>query len=183
MRNFPTARWAVAEAMRAYHDELNRQNQERRAQTSADRQALAKVERAIASMIAAIEDGMYQPAMKARMTELERQKSEIAARLAEAEPDLQDVNPNIAEVYRRKVSRLTEALADPHTNTEAASAIRSLIGEIVLKPMRQARRRPRSATRRADIDPRFRWRTEHAGNFRFPSYDNAAASPPNQILR
>ncbi len=77
---------AVAEAVRAYHDELNRHNRERRAQTSADRPALAKVERAIASIIAAIEDGMYQPTMKMRMTELEQQKAEIAARLAIDEP-------------------------------------------------------------------------------------------------
>ena len=34
---------AVAEAARAYHEELNRQKQDRRAQTSADRQALAKM--------------------------------------------------------------------------------------------------------------------------------------------
>lgn len=125
---------AVAEAVRAYHDELNRQNRERRAQTSADRPALAKVERAIASMIAAIEDGMYQPTMKARMTELEQQKAEIAARLAADEPLSLDVNPNIAEVYRRKVERLTDALADPQTNQEAATVIRSLIGDIVLTP-------------------------------------------------
>ena len=125
---------AVAEAVRAYHDELNRHNRERRAQTSADRPALAKVERAIASIIAAIEDGMYQPTMKVRMTELEQQKAEIAARLAIDEPQLLDVNPNIAEVYRRKVEHLSVALADPQANREAATAIRSLIGEIVLMP-------------------------------------------------
>lgn len=125
---------AVAEAVRAYHEELNRQNRERRAQTSADRPALAKVERAIASIIAAIEDGMYQPTMKERMTELEQQKAEITARLAVDEPQLLDVNPNIAEVYRRKVEHLSDALADPQANQEAATAIRSLIGEIVLTP-------------------------------------------------
>ena len=67
---------AVAEAVRAYHEELNRQNHERRGQTNADRHALAKVERAINGIMAAIEDGMYQPAMKVRMAELERQKAE-----------------------------------------------------------------------------------------------------------
>jgi site-specific DNA recombinase len=125
---------AVAEAVRAYHEETNRLNHERRAQSSADRQALAKIERAIASMIAAIEDGLYQPAMKARMAELESQKLEIAARLEGSEPRPLDVNPNIAEIYRRKVARLSNALSDPKTNQEAASAIRSLIGEIVLTP-------------------------------------------------
>ena len=38
---------AVAEAVRAYHEEMNRQNHERRAQTDADRHALPKIERAI----------------------------------------------------------------------------------------------------------------------------------------
>ncbi len=125
---------AVAQAVRAYHEETNRLNQERRAQTSADRLALAKIERAIASMIAAIEDGLYQPTMKARMAELESQKVGIAARLEGSEPRPLDVNPNVAEVYRRKVARLSDALVDPHTNQEAAAAIRSLIGEIVLTP-------------------------------------------------
>jgi site-specific DNA recombinase len=125
---------AVAEAVRAYHSEMNRLNQERRALSQADRQALAKIERAIASMITAIEDGLYQPAMKARMGELEQQKAEIVARLSVDEPQLPDVNPNIAEIYRRKVARLTDALSDPQTNQEAAMALRSLIGDIVLTP-------------------------------------------------
>jgi site-specific DNA recombinase len=77
---------------------------------------------------------MYQPAMKARMTELERQKAEIEARLRGAAADLPDVNPNVAEVYRRKVMCLAEALADVRANQEAAAAIRSLIGEVVLTP-------------------------------------------------
>jgi len=36
----------------------------------------------------AIEDGMYQPAMKARMEELVQQKAEIEARFADAPADL-----------------------------------------------------------------------------------------------
>jgi site-specific DNA recombinase len=125
---------AVAEAVRAYHIEMNRQNQDRRAQSATDRQALGKIERAIAGIIAAIEDGLYQPAMKARMAELEQQKSDITARLASDAPPLPDVNPNIADIYRRKVVHLTDALNDPQTNQEASMALRSLIGDIVLTP-------------------------------------------------
>ena len=65
---------AVAEAVRAYHQEMNRQNHERRAQTDTDRRTLPKIELAITGIMAAIEDGMYQPAMKTRMAELEREK-------------------------------------------------------------------------------------------------------------
>jgi hypothetical protein len=82
----------------------------------------------------AIEDGMYQPAMKARMSELEQQKAEIEARLAEAPADVPDVHPNIAEHYRAKVIRLAETLAEPESNGEAREDIRSLVGEVVITP-------------------------------------------------
>jgi hypothetical protein len=77
---------------------------------------------------------MYQPAMKARIAELERQRAEIETRLRDTPADLPDVNPNVAEIYRRKVTRLADALADSQASREAASAIRSLIGDVVLTP-------------------------------------------------
>src|SRR3546814_10592781 len=68
------------------------------------------------------------------MDDLERQKAEIMARMAEAPADVPDIHPNIAEIYRAKVVHLTEALADPELHSEAADAIRSLVGEVVLTP-------------------------------------------------
>jgi site-specific DNA recombinase len=82
----------------------------------------------------AIEDGMYQPAMKARMAELERQKAEIDGWISGTAPELPDVNSNVAEIYRRKVARLAEALTDSQAGQEAAVAIRSPIGDVVLTP-------------------------------------------------
>ena len=104
---------AVAEAVRAYAEETNRPNHDRRAQAETDRRALHKIERAIAGIMAAIEDGLYQPSMKARMDELERQKAEIAERLAQVPADIPDVHPNVANVYRKNVAQFTEALDDP----------------------------------------------------------------------
>jgi site-specific DNA recombinase len=77
---------------------------------------------------------MYQPAMKARMGELEQQKAEIQKRLAGAPANMPDVHPNIAEHYRAKVIRLAETLAEPESNGEAREDIRSLIGEVVITP-------------------------------------------------
>ena len=92
---------AVAVAVRAYAEETNRQNHERRGQVEASRRALHKIERGMKGILDAIEDGMYQPAMKARMNELDQQKAEIEARLAEAPANMPDVHPNIAEHYLR----------------------------------------------------------------------------------
>lgn len=124
----------VEEAVRAYVEETNRLNHQRRAQQDTDRRALAKIERAITGIIAAIEDGMYQPSMKARMDELERQKVEIAARMAGAPADVPDVHPNVAANYSRNVARFAEALNDPDGGREAAEALRSLIGEVIVTP-------------------------------------------------
>ncbi len=78
----------------------------------------------------AIEDGLYQPAMKARIAELDREKAEITAPLAEAPADV----PDIAEIYKRKVAALTETLQDPDTRLDASSDIRSLVGKIAPHP-------------------------------------------------
>ncbi|MCP1845964.1 hypothetical protein J2R78_008998 [Bradyrhizobium sp. USDA 4538] len=88
----------------------------------------------MAGIMAAIEDGLYQPSMKARMDELERQRAEITERLTQAPADIPDVHPNVANIYRKNVVRFTEALDDPDGGREAAQALRSLIGEIVLPP-------------------------------------------------
>jgi len=121
-------------AVRLNKKETNRQNNERRAQAESSRRALEKIERGIKGILDAIEDGMYQPAMKARMSELEQQKAEIEKRLAEVSADMPDVHPNIAEHYRAKVILLAETLAEAESNGEAREDIRSLIGEVVITP-------------------------------------------------
>jgi hypothetical protein len=125
---------AVAEAVRTYVEETNRQNHERRAQVEIDHRAMEKIDRAIRGIMAAIEDGMYESAMKERMGELERQKAEIEARLFQTPADVPDIHPNIAELYRAKVVRLTETLAEPGANSDVREDIRSLVGEVVVMP-------------------------------------------------
>ena len=124
----------VAEAVRAYAEEMNRLNRDRRAQMEGHPQGAYPSGEGHSGILAAIEDGMYQPSMKARMDELERQKAEITERMAEAPVDIRDLHPNIAHLYRLRVERFTDALDDPDGGRQAAEALRSLIGEIVLTP-------------------------------------------------
>ena len=69
-----------------------------------------------------------------RLRELEARPDELNERLAAAPADLPDIHPNIADVYRRKVARLAEALDHPEDRDAAAAAIRGLIERIVLTP-------------------------------------------------
>ena len=125
---------AAAEAMKAYVEETNRLNRERRASGATDRKELAEIEKRIASMIAAIEEGGYVRGMSDRLRELEARQDELNECLAAGPADIPDIHPNIAIVYRRKIERLAEALADPRDRDEAADAIRGLIERIVLTP-------------------------------------------------
>ncbi len=56
------------------------------------------------------------------MRELEVRQDESEERLAAGPADIPDIHPNIAIVYRRKIERLAEALADPRDRDEAADA-------------------------------------------------------------
>ena len=124
----------VAEAMRAYIQETNRLNHYRRANREADLLRLEKARKAIAGIVAAIEDGGYSRPLMERLKTLEGDAEGIEQALNQAPLDVPDVHPNVAELYRRKVERLTEALNDPEDRAEAASALRGVIEKIVLTP-------------------------------------------------
>ena len=48
--------------------------------------------------------------------------------------DIPDIHPNVADIYRRRIERLTEALHHPDDAREAAEALREVIDRIVLNP-------------------------------------------------
>ena len=124
----------AAEAMRAYTEEMNRLNRERRLSVDTDRRALADVERKIKDVVTVIENGGYKPALLDRLDELELQRGNLRERLARAAAVPPDVHPNVSEIFRAKVARLTETLNDPADRAEAAHAIRNLITRVVLTP-------------------------------------------------
>jgi site-specific DNA recombinase len=124
----------AAEAMRAFAEETNRLNRERRSSGGADRKALADIEKKLKEIVTAIEDGGYSRPLMARLRDLEANQDELTERLARAPVDIPDIHPNVAGIYRRKVERLAEALRRPQERDEAAEAIRALIERITLTP-------------------------------------------------
>jgi hypothetical protein len=94
-----------------------------------------EIDRKIAGIMLAIEDGNYNPALTRRLSELEAEKEQIEKRLAASDPPATiALHPNLPALYRSKVEKLETALSEPETRVEAAAAIGSLISKIVLTP-------------------------------------------------
>ena len=125
---------AAEVAMRAYAEEMNRLNRERRSNGDAWRMELAKVEKQIGQIVEAIADGMYHPSMKGKMTALEARKVELTSLLTDVPAEVPDLLPSASAIYAKKVARLTDALNQPDERAEAAEALRTLIEKIVLTP-------------------------------------------------
>ena len=150
----------AAEAMRAYQEERNRLNRERRLSGDQDRRALEKAEKAIKEIVAAIEDGRYSRTLGDRLATLEKEQDALGERLGQAPQDLPDLHPNIAEHYRRRIERLITALASPDVTPDAGEAIRSLVERVTLAP--GAKRGEMLATLHGDLGTILEW-TERTG--------------------
>ncbi|WP_091136393.1 recombinase family protein [Microvirga guangxiensis] len=125
----------VAEFTYVYQEEVNRLTKEASGRTAEIDGKLTSVQRKIDGIMRAIEDGLYQPSMKARLTELEAEKDALLAQkdAGSTIPNV-SVHPNLAAVYRRKVEELETLLDETEHKDEAMELIRSLIDKIVLTP-------------------------------------------------
>ncbi len=125
----------VAEFTRAYQEEVNRLTKEASGRAAEVETKLVAVQRKIDGIMRAIEDGLYQSSMKARLTELKAEKASLAAQQTSGStaPNV-SVHPNLAAVYRRKVEELEILLEDTEHRDEAMELIRSLIEKIVVTP-------------------------------------------------
>jgi hypothetical protein len=79
---------------------------------------------------------MYNATMKERMAALESEKASLLAEGHEPDaPSLEVLtHPKLAEMYRRKVEQLEDALASGADQAEAFDLIRSMIDRVVLTP-------------------------------------------------
>src|ERR1019366_6867062 len=78
----------AAEAMRAYAEETNRLNRERRISGDADRRELDKLTRSMKEIVTLIQDGGGSRALRARLRELETREDELKARVSHAPVDI-----------------------------------------------------------------------------------------------
>jgi site-specific DNA recombinase len=123
----------VAAFITAFQAEVNRTARDSEARQAAARGELAAFERKIERLVAAIEDGLYDPSVKARLDALQLHKAAIKQEIdKQPAASALRLHPNLAELYRQKVASLEEALNAPNTRAEASEVMRGLIETIVL---------------------------------------------------
>lgn len=88
----------------------------------------------------AIEDGLYEPTMKARLNELKAEREALSREVDADNEQMFDVltHPRFAEIYARRIDRLMEELNRPD-HAEASDLIRSLIEKIELHPRKDSK--------------------------------------------
>ena len=114
--------------------EMNRLRMEHRASLSSAARELERVRAGIRKVIDAIKDGFAGPELKAEMDELQTRKESLLAQLAAADAPVPLLHPNLAALYREKVTFLAAALQHTDSRSEAAEALRGLVDAIVLVP-------------------------------------------------
>jgi DNA invertase Pin-like site-specific DNA recombinase len=124
----------VAEFIKEFHAEVNRQRRDSDRNLSSKRRELDDVRRKLDGLIEAIADGLRAPGLQSKLDELEKRKVVLEADITSAPAAAPRLHPNLAEVYRHKVANLQGALADPATQTEALEILRGLIERVVVHP-------------------------------------------------
>lgn len=114
------------EFCREYTREMNRLRMEHRAGLAADERELGHVKREIAKLIDFIKQGIAPEEIRDEINAFSARKKVLIKRLEEAEAPPPLLHPQMADVYRQRVTELCHALEDAASRVEASEAIGSL---------------------------------------------------------
>jgi site-specific DNA recombinase len=115
--------------------EMNRLRMDRRTSLSSAKREVARIGARIKKLLnLMLDDEIAVDEGKADMKALEARRKELQAQLETADEPPPLLHPEMAELYRQKVTTLAQALEHPETRTEASEALRGLIDAIVLTP-------------------------------------------------
>ena len=124
----------IHEFVTTYQQEYNRLRREQASEQASAHAELAKVEPQIRNIVEAVKAGMFAPAMKDEMAALEERRAQLGELTRDQVEEPPMLHPGLAEVYRRKVEKLTQALNKEELRAEAAETLRSMIQAIRLVP-------------------------------------------------
>ena len=73
-------------------------------------------------------------ALLGQLQDLESERERLAATMSQSAPTPARLPPDLPELYRQKVAKLRDALADPLIPDEALDLLRGLITRVVVQP-------------------------------------------------
>jgi len=114
--------------------EMNRLRMEHRAGLSAAEREVERIEVRRKKLIEMVMNGVAPSEVKDELNANATKREELKAVLAAADAPPPLLHPEMAGLYRQKVTALAQALEHPETRTEASEALRGLIDAIVLTP-------------------------------------------------
>ena len=114
--------------------EMNRLRMEHRSSLSAAEREIERIEVRRKKLVESIMDGVPASEVRDELNANALRREELKTRLAAADAPPPLLHPEMAQLYRLKVTTLAQALEHPETRTEASDALRGLIDAIVLTP-------------------------------------------------
>jgi site-specific DNA recombinase len=114
--------------------EVNRLRMAASASVTATERELGRVQAEIGKLVQALKDGVPASIVKDPLIALEAQQTELRARKDRSAQPPPLLHPNMADLYREKVTQLARGLEYEESRTAAAEALRGLIDAIVLTP-------------------------------------------------
>ena len=118
-----------------FHIEANKRIQVLARGVADKKRQLAKLMARLDSLYDAIADGLRTPGLKSKIESMEGEVTTLKSELDAAPPLAPILHPNLAELYRRKIEHLREALNTPDSRTEAAEILREIIVRIDIRPL------------------------------------------------
>jgi site-specific DNA recombinase len=123
---------AIAAFVEEFSREWNRGLAERGAAAEGRRRELEAVRRKLSGLIDAMADGYRAPDLQERLDELSTRRASLEAELSAAKgSELPRLHGNLAQVYRERLDRLSEALS-AEGGTEVREALRALVERVVV---------------------------------------------------
>jgi site-specific DNA recombinase len=115
--------------------EMNRLRMERRASLSSGKREVERIGTRIKKLLnLMLDDGIAVDEGKTEIKALDARRKELQAQLDTADDPPPLLHPEMAQLYRQKLTTLAHALEAAETRTEAREALRGLIDVITLTP-------------------------------------------------
>jgi site-specific DNA recombinase len=114
--------------------EMNRLRIEHRASLSAAEREIERIEIRRKKLIEMVMNGVAPSEVRDEMNANAARREELKAKLGAVDDPPPLLHPEMAGIYRAKVTELARALQDPDSRSEATEALRGLVDAIVLTP-------------------------------------------------